>query len=207
MISRSAEAELAPSITAVVEGLCEPFRRDECDLGVAQPDCAQPGPLACIAGECVDCLDADCTGASCETCDYAEVTWAPIGPVLGDAHTVQGCTRYSDSPIDDRPQCNRVLACVTSHLEANWTWSAADLQNALAHPDVQAALETDASFGAITPAGLGTGITVGDHEIRISADACSATAASPCTDMPDGVALLHQLLLDIASQQTAACAL
>jgi len=206
-ISRSDEAELAPSIAAIQEGLCQPFERDRCYLGMPQPGCVQPGPYACIAGQCTDCLNDDCTGASCETCDHAQVTWAPIGGVLGDAHMVQFCTRYSDFPIDDRPQCNNELPCVASHLDATPIWSAADLQNALAHPDVQAALAADASFGALTPAGLGTGITVGGHMIRISATGCSGTAMSPCMDAPNGVALLHQLLLNIATQQTGRCSM
>jgi hypothetical protein len=174
---------------------------------MVQPDCAVPGPVACIAGECVDCLNGDCTGASCETCDHPEVTWAPIGGMLGEAHTVQFCTRYTDFPIDDRPQCNNELPCVASHLEATPTWSAADLQNALAHPDVQAALNADANFGALTPGGFGTGITVGAHMIRISATACAGTAMSACTETPNAVVQLHQLLLDIASQQTGRCSM
>jgi hypothetical protein len=208
-ISRSAEAELAPSVTAIQQGLCKPLTAERLCLPVPVSDCTPPGPVACIAGQCVDCLNDDCSGASCETCDYAEVTWAPTGAMLGDAHTVQGCTRYSDFPIDDRPQCNTELSCVTSHagMGSSPIWSAADLQNALADPEVQAALAADASFGALTPGGFGTGITVGDHMIRISAIACAGTAMSSCTETPDGVARLLQLLLDIARQQSAACAM
>jgi hypothetical protein len=204
-ISRSGEAALAPALAAVVDGLCEPFTDDQCYLGMPTPQCVAPGPVACIAGECVDCGNGDCSGASCATCDHPQVTWAPIGPVLGNAHMVQDCTRYTGIPINNLPQCNSELPCVASHADATPTWSAADLQNALAHPDVQAALAADASFGAVTPGGFGTGITVGAHMIRISSATCDGTAMSPCTDAPPGVAVLHQLLLDIASHYTARC--
>ena len=91
--------------------------------------------------------------------------------------------------------CSKKLPCVSA---TQGNAAVAKVQSALDNTKVRAALAANTTFGAIAPGGLSFHVAVGDQSLLIGAK-CSAGAR--CTDAPDAVLALREVLDGIAEQE------
>lgn len=205
-LSQAGASEIASSFGAL-QGMCQAFTDASCPRAIA--DCGRSGPAACVDSRCVDCALDDCSSASCDPCDTPEITWAPTGPMIGDAHTIVGCKTLLTIFAADSPQCTTELPCTvqTGNVAplpgpappSPPTRTMAGIQNLLGDPSVKAAFESDKFFGLLTPAGFGTRLTIGDHSIFLSSATCGT---QECIDAPSPVQMLFAALDRIAMDQS-----
>lgn len=206
VVSREAEAALEAAIASVVEASCVPFEADNCFDGMAVPGCIRSGPFACVDRQCVACgATGGCPQTTCEACNVPSVQWTMHMGARRSMYALSGCktlTLTEQNPAAPvRSPCTSEPPCVPERGGA--TWSIVDLQNALAHPDVEAALASGAQFGAITPGGFFTEIEVGDR--AFTSHAQCADAAQNCVDEPRSVDELRTILQGLADHVRSAC--
>ncbi len=184
----------ASVIDSIGSSLCEPFAaKGECPL--INADCTLSPPIACVESQCTLCEGASCPETSCDTCNTPLLTWSTRGGASGLTFMLEDCRTLTATPAGDQPACSRTLPCVRNTSDFDYT--TVHVQNALGHPDVQAALVAGTNFGAITPGGFGFSLSVGDESIFVSATGCDVSAV-PCNEEPEGVASLRFLLENIA---------
>jgi hypothetical protein len=114
---------------------------------------------------------------------------------IDECSTLMTDTTY-DNGTTTHPKTHdsRSLPCISSHTTATPTWSVADVQNALGHPDVRAALAAKTTFGGST--GHWFNVYTEDGSISFDDSVCSP---SPCV-IPPAVTTLRELLEAIAHQ-------
>ncbi len=198
VVSEAGRDGLDRAIAEIETSLCVPFERDGCFDGLPVVDCAQGGPVACVAGQCTNCRTGACPETSCAQCETPDVSWSSSfgGRTISGPYSVTDCATFTHEP-EDGATCSSDLPCIGT--PGAGPLSAAQLQNALGHPDVIDALAANAQFGARTPAGAIFAVRVGDGAIDVYSS-CEGTVP-PCIDPPEGVSTLRALLEQIATQQ------
>lgn len=199
-LAHASASEVGSALAAIGTSLCEPFEADGCSQGLPVPSCALPPPIGCVDAQCTRCEGASCPETSCDACTTPLITWSTRGStegpgVSGATYMLEDCSTLTFTPVGDLPSCSRTLPCVPRNASDS-EYTAAHVQNALGHPDVQAALAAGTNFGAITPAGFGFSLSVGDDGIFVSETPCKGPA--PCIEEPEAVAYLRSVLQRVA---------
>jgi hypothetical protein len=194
-------SEVESAVDELGTSLCDPYAADGC--GLIEADCPLPA-VACVDAQCTRCDGTGCPQTSCEPCNTPLVTWSTRGGAVapnlsGGTFTLENCKTLTFTPLSGAPSCSRTLSCVPRD-STDFGYTSAHVQNALGHPDVQAALAAGASFGALTPGGFGFNLGVGDDSIFISDTGCEGAAS--CTAAPIAIgrlrSVLERLTLDAA---------
>jgi hypothetical protein len=193
-IAAGAVAGLRAGIDRIDRELCASFSSDGCNV-IALP-CVPPpqGPVACVAGQCTQ-LQA--SASPCPSCLNQTVIWGPTN--RSSTNTISGCDSFLRTAAGS-PGCTGKVA----HCEAGGLTTVERLIDALAHPEVEAALASGAVLGGPpTPGGLALNVQVGERSFVIS----NCGTGASCAPIPEGVAELPELLDRIANEtcSPAAC--
>ncbi len=229
VVAMSERETLQSTVQAQNEGTCVGFVEADCPLSI--PPCPPPLEVACVAGTCSEVFRSQSTpvvptpgpidaGTPDDEEDGGVTDGGPDGDmVFGDCiddtltfffdggfvafrdeHVLAPCAEFSitrtsfGDPGSDGSCSNQVAddAPIT----------VADVQQALAHPDVQMAFGTRVIFGADTRPADGQifRIELGGDVIEVGSQ---CMGGGGCLPIPTGVQLLQGMLQNLIAQQRA----
>ena len=207
LVSSVGKSAVQAVIAAQNAGICAGYETDGCQRLI--PPCIPPAAIGCVAGRCawLDGVQADAgsqdSGAPNDGCLDRAVSWGPNGGRVAfqDRFTLTPCRTFAQermglgNPSSSGSCRNEVATDAVVSLD--------DLNVALAHADVQAAIaDAPLLFGLDSRPVDGTVLRIefGGAMIDVGA-ACMGQAL--CTPIPAGVAALQTVLEQLQAQQRA----
>jgi hypothetical protein len=174
---------------------------------------ANPGDAG-ASGDAAPFIDAG--PFTCSDCLSTNVKWAPTGGLVATVSSsrLNACRQYSHdqgpSNAPGTPGSNS-LFCSTDIGKCNDApIGVLDIERALAHPDVTAALAGSTTLYGSDPRGCDGSVldlAVDKKTIEIGGDCANANScgapSSPCVPVPPGVSALAELLRKLDEQELA----
>ena len=216
LVSARGKSDVQAAIDALNAGLCKGFEGDGCK--VVAPPCDPPSGIACVAGRCQwreaasedagahaqqDAAVQNDAGTSAG-CLAQAVKWGMDGGLVArhDAFSIEPCRAFAIrrtefSAADGGAGCENEIASTAMT-------SVVDVNTALAHPDVAAAIAAAPMLygGDSRPVdGQVLRIELGKAVIEVGDDCGSGSGMGTCKAIPPGVAALRATLAALTEQQ------
>lgn len=145
--------------------------------------------------------------STCSDCLSVEIAWAYDGGLSAytSSSSLSACRQFTYARSDVTQRCSVDLgACADPPI------SVADVERALADPDVVAALAGTTQLYGSDPRGCDGAVldvTVGSRTVEVGGDCANANscgpATAPCVPVPPGLAALADLLSRLQTQELA----